>query len=88
MTPDLTRLWIGNPKPTTITNGVYSVYDNHRKIQPIPGRRIQSYLLLEFEGGGRFFNPFPPFHVSAINNDRRNEPQLTHIFHSLLDFLQ
>ncbi|KAF9870587.1 hypothetical protein CkaCkLH20_11893 [Colletotrichum karsti] len=55
----------GNPKPTTITNGVYSVYDNHRKIPPIPGRKIQGYLLLELNGG-RFFNPFPPFHLAGL----------------------
>ncbi|CAH0044772.1 unnamed protein product [Clonostachys solani] len=56
----------GNPKPTTLTNGVYSTYDNHRKIPSVPGRRIQSYNLLEFEGGGKFFNPFPPFHLAGL----------------------
>src|SRR5262245_53778993 len=29
----------GNPKPTTITNGVFSTYDNHRKIPKIEGRK-------------------------------------------------
>lgn len=55
----------GNPKPTTITNGVYSTYDNHRKIPQIPGRKNQCYTLLELEGG-KFYNPFPPFHVSSL----------------------
>ena len=56
----------GTPKPTTITNGVYSTYDNHRKITKIHGRKIQGYTLLEFEGGGRFYNPFPPFHLAGL----------------------
>ncbi|KAF2650921.1 hypothetical protein K491DRAFT_782258 [Lophiostoma macrostomum CBS 122681] len=56
----------GNPKPTTITNGVYSTYDNHRQIPRIPGRKIQGYTLLDFPGGGKFFNPFPPFHLAGL----------------------
>lgn len=56
---------LGNPKPTTITNGVYSVYDNHRKIPQVPGRKIQGYTLLDLDGE-RFFNPFPPFHVCDL----------------------
>src|SRR5689334_10712126 len=36
----------GTPKPTTLTNGVYATYDNHRLIPPVPGRRIQSYEML------------------------------------------
>ncbi|CAK7213836.1 putative NRPS-like protein biosynthetic cluster [Sporothrix eucalyptigena] len=55
----------GNPKPTTITNGVYSVYDAHRKAETIPGRINQCYQLLDLEGA-RFFNPFPPFHLAGL----------------------
>lgn len=55
----------GNPKPTTITNGVYSVYDSHRKAETIPGRINQCYQLLDLEGD-RFFNPFPPFHLAGL----------------------
>lgn len=55
----------GNPKPTTITNGVYSTYDNHRKIPKIPGRKIQGYTLLDLDGG-KFYNPFPPFHLAGL----------------------
>ncbi|OAA57976.1 Male sterility, NAD-binding protein [Niveomyces insectorum RCEF 264] len=56
----------GNPKPTTITNGVYSAYDNHRKAEKIPGRLNQSYELLNRLAGERLFNPFPPFHASLF----------------------
>ncbi len=55
----------GNPKPTAITNGVYSAYDNHRKAEKIPGRLNQTYELLNLDGE-RFFNPFPPFHVCPL----------------------
>lgn len=55
----------GTPKPTTITHGVYSCYDNHRKIPVIPGRKSQSYALLALEGD-RFYNPFPPFHLAGF----------------------
>ncbi|CAK7224033.1 putative NRPS-like protein biosynthetic cluster [Sporothrix bragantina] len=55
----------GNPKPTTINNGVYSVYDAHRKAETIPGRLNQCYQLLDLEGE-RFFNPFPPFHLAGL----------------------
>ncbi|KAL2206734.1 NRPS-like enzyme [Sarocladium strictum] len=55
----------GTPKPTTITHGVYSCYDNHRKIPVIPGRKSQSYALLALEGE-RFYNPFPPFHLAGF----------------------
>lgn len=61
----------GNPKPTTITHGVYSTYDNHRRIPKIPGRKIQGYTLLDFEEGGKFYNPFPPFHVSFYQHLNR-----------------
>ena len=60
----------GNPKPTTITNGVYSTYDNNRRVPQVPGRKVQGYTLLEFDDNGRFFCPFPPFHVRIAQNSR------------------
>jgi len=55
----------GFPKQITVTNGVFSVYDSLRFIPKVPGRRTQDNAMYNFPGGGRFYNPYPPFHVSA-----------------------
>lgn len=59
----------GNPKPITMTHGSMAVWDGHRNIPKIPGRRNQDYALFDFgEGGGRFYSSYPPFHVSIITH--------------------
>lgn len=57
----------GAPKPITVTNSVYAVEDNMRNIPKIKGRKNQDYSIFNFEGGGRFYSSFPPFHVSTLN---------------------
>jgi acyl-coenzyme A synthetase/AMP-(fatty) acid ligase len=55
----------GFPKAITITNGALSVYDSMRFIPTVPGRRNQDHSMFNFKGGGKFYNPYPPFHVSS-----------------------
>jgi hypothetical protein len=57
---------LGAPKPITLTNGVYTVWDNMRKIPQIAGRKNQDYSLFDFDGGGRFYSSFPAYHVSNM----------------------
>lgn len=54
---------IGNPKLVTLTHGSIAVIDNDRNI-PVPkGRNHQNAAQFNFEGGGRFYSCFPPYHV-------------------------
>ena len=50
-----------------VTNGVLSVYDSLRFIPKVPGRRTQDNAMYNFPGGGRFYSPYPPFHVSNLH---------------------
>ncbi len=56
----------GAPKPITITNGVYCVEDNLRLLPKVKGRKNQDYSIFDFDGGGRFYSSFPPFHLAGI----------------------
>ena len=56
---------LGNPKLITMTHGSFSVVDNGRSIPVPPGRVAQNSQLFDFgPDGGRFYAPFPPYHVS------------------------
>lgn len=55
---------LGIPKPIVITNGFYAITDNQHKIPLIDGRGTIGYSTYQFNGGGRFYSAFPPFHVS------------------------
>lgn len=55
----------GNPKLIKMTHGTFSVTDNDRNMPIPPGRRAQNGAQFNFDGGGRFFSCFPPYHVSA-----------------------
>lgn len=55
----------GNPKLITVTHGTFSVTDNDRNMPVPPGRRAQNGAQFNFEGSGRFFSCFPPYHVST-----------------------
>jgi hypothetical protein len=57
---------VGFPKQITITNGALSVYDSQRFIPTVPGRRNQDNAMFNFSGGGRFYSPYPPFHVCLL----------------------
>lgn len=53
----------GNPKLVTMTHGTFAVTDNDRNM-PVPeNRKPQNASLFNFEGGGRFYSCFPPYHV-------------------------
>jgi acyl-coenzyme A synthetase/AMP-(fatty) acid ligase len=53
----------GDPKLVTMTHGTFAVTDNDRNM-PVPeGRKPQNAAQFNFEGGGRFYSCFPPYHV-------------------------
>lgn len=55
----------GDPKLVTLTHGTFSVIDNDRNV-PVPeGRIAQNAAVFNFEGGGKFYSCFPPYHVRA-----------------------
>ncbi|MCJ1263084.1 hypothetical protein MMC22_002954 [Lobaria immixta] len=56
----------GNPKLITMTHGTFSVTDNDRFVPTPPGRRPQNGAQFNFEGGGRFYSCFPPYHLAGI----------------------
>ncbi|KAI9874581.1 MAG: hypothetical protein M1830_009591 [Pleopsidium flavum] len=56
----------GAPKPIVLNHGLFSVLDNHRNIPKIQGRKNQDYSLFNFEGGGRFYSSYPPFHSAGF----------------------
>ncbi|KAL9089696.1 MAG: hypothetical protein Q9159_002424 [Coniocarpon cinnabarinum] len=59
----------GCPKLVQMTHGSFAVVDSSRNI-PLPaGRRAQNASLFDFgEQGGRFYPPFPPFHLAGIQS--------------------
>ncbi|KAL2350035.1 hypothetical protein BJ546DRAFT_1070158 [Cryomyces antarcticus] len=56
----------GSPKPITLSHGACSVWDAHQNIPKIEGRKNQDYALWDFEGGGRYYSSFPPFHLAGF----------------------
>lgn len=65
--PYLHRLMLaGAPKPITVNNGHFSTYDNLRKMPEVPGRDNLDYSSLQMKDDGRFYSPFPPFHVGRV----------------------
>ncbi|KAK4939716.1 hypothetical protein LTR28_009304, partial [Elasticomyces elasticus] len=43
-----------------------TVWDAHRYIPKTQGRKNQDYSLWDFEGGGRYYSSFPPFHLAGF----------------------
>ena len=61
---EMAKLDIGIPKPITMTHGTFATIDNDRNLYTVEGRRNGDATIWDFPGGGRFFAPFPPSHVS------------------------
>ncbi|KAK4994905.1 hypothetical protein LTR66_005174, partial [Elasticomyces elasticus] len=55
-----------NPKPITLTNGYYSLYEAQAKVPTYKGRMHMDYSMFDFNHGGRFLCAFPPFHAAGI----------------------
>lgn len=49
-----------------MTHGTFSVTDNDRFMPTPQGRKPQNGAQFNFEGGGRFYSCFPPYHVRMI----------------------
>lgn len=47
-----------------MNHGTFSALDNDRYIPEVPGRRLQTFCCWDFVDGGKFYSPFPAFHVS------------------------
>lgn len=58
----------GDPKLITMTHGTFACTDNDRKIPTPEGREAQNASLFNFEGGGKFYSCFPPYHVSLLGS--------------------
>ena len=54
----------GDPKPITNTNGFFAMAD--RPLPVCEGREHGGIALLDYEGGGSYFSPFPGFHLAGI----------------------
>ncbi|KAK5991668.1 Non-canonical non-ribosomal peptide synthetase FUB8-like protein [Cladobotryum mycophilum] len=56
----------GDPKLVTMTHGTFSVTDNDRNM-PVPeGRKPLNGSIFNFEGGGKFWSCFPPYHLAGV----------------------
>ncbi|KUI71888.1 Oxygen-dependent choline dehydrogenase [Cytospora mali] len=57
----------GDPKLVTLTHGAFACTDNDRNV-PVPkGRSPQNATQFNFEGGGKFFSCFPPYHLAGVH---------------------
>ena len=56
----------GPPKPITMYHATFAVNDYDRLLPQLPGRKNQNYSMWDFPSGGRFFSPFPAFHVCEL----------------------
>ncbi|KAI0543532.1 hypothetical protein F4679DRAFT_568274 [Xylaria curta] len=57
----------GEPKLVTMTHGTFSCTDNDRYM-PVPkGRALQNAFQFDFEGDGKFYSCFPPYHLAGVH---------------------
>ncbi|KAI8950476.1 hypothetical protein F4801DRAFT_548745 [Xylaria longipes] len=57
----------GDPKLVTMTHGTFACTDNDRNM-PVPeGRTPQNAAQFDFEGGGKFYSCFPPYHLAGVH---------------------
>lgn len=56
----------GTPKAVTMNHGTFSALDNDRYIPEVPGRRLQTFCCWDFVDGGKFYSPFPAFHLAGV----------------------
>lgn len=54
----------GAPKPITQTNQYFANFDQLRP--QVPGRQEAGEVLWDYEGGGYFLCPFPPYHLAGF----------------------
>ena len=54
----------GDPKPITNTNGWFAGVEH--PLPDVEGRELGGISLLDFEGGGGYYSPFPGFHIAGI----------------------
>ena len=54
----------GDPKPITNTHGWFAGVD--QPLHEVDGRELGGISLLDFEGGGGYYSPFPGFHIAGI----------------------
>ncbi|PHH68649.1 hypothetical protein CDD82_374 [Ophiocordyceps australis] len=57
----------GDPKLVTMTHGTFSVVDNDRTMAVPEGRVAQNAARFDFEGGGKFYSCFPPYHLAGVH---------------------
>ena len=48
-----------------MTHGTFATMDNDRNLVVREGRKRLDFTVWDFNGGGRYYTAFPPFHVSA-----------------------
>ena len=72
----------GMPRSVCLTHRCFATLDNDHNIVPIPSRKKHDFTLWDFNGGGKFYAPFPCYHVCILRLTIRSL-LLTH--HSLQD---
>ena len=56
----------GDPKPITNTNAFFAAAD--RPLPEVTNRQLGGIALLDYEGGGGYYSPFPGFHIAGITS--------------------
>ena len=56
----------GLPKPITMTHASFAVLGHERHLPTVPGRRKRDFSIWDFESGGKFYTPFPYFHLAGF----------------------
>ncbi|KAI9794020.1 MAG: putative NRPS-like protein biosynthetic cluster [Peltula sp. TS41687] len=56
----------GPPKAIVMNHGTFAAIENDRSLPQVPGRKIQSFASWDFNGGGKLYSPFPPFHLGGF----------------------
>ncbi|KAI0389463.1 hypothetical protein F5Y17DRAFT_462718 [Xylariaceae sp. FL0594] len=57
----------GDPKLVSMTHGTFACTDNDRMIPVPPGRSPQNAAQFDFDGPGRFYSCFPPYHLAGVH---------------------
>ena len=54
----------GDPKPITNTHAFFAAAD--RELPLVKGRELGGIALMNYDGGGGYYSPFPGFHLAGI----------------------
>ena len=49
-----------------MTHATFAVLDRERHLPTLPGREKRDFSIWDFEGGGKFYTPFPYFHLAGF----------------------